>query len=173
MDPEGLGLRNLRPDRAYRQVYDLPDEALADLAYYFEYDYADGRPADQYLPPVHQALDRWRRSTGNRGLVYTDDGTRLGLCDFRPGAARLWTALTGIRRELYLFCDKHRSFARIAAFAAERGAPPGVRGVLDEMVESRLMVTADGHYLSLAIPAEPSPPRSVGRRTAEACALRI
>jgi ribosomal peptide maturation radical SAM protein 1 len=172
MNPEQLGIRNLRPDRAYRYVYDLPDDALADLAYYFEYDYADGRRADQYLTPVRQALGRWSRSGGNRGLVYTDDGTRLGLCDFRPGAARIWTPLTGIRREIYLFCDRHRSFERIAAFAAERGAGAGVREYLDEMVEGRLMVAADGHYLALGIPAEPQPPPSGVHPVVEACALR-
>src|SRR5439155_957173 len=97
--PEALGLRNLRPDRAYRHVYDLGDEVLDDLAYYFEHDYAEGRAADEYIAPARLALDRWTRSRGNHGLVYTDDGTRLALCDFRPGADGLWTALTGAERE--------------------------------------------------------------------------
>ncbi len=173
MTPDDLGLRNLRPDRAYRHVYDLPDEALTDLACYFEHDYADGRSADEYIAPVRQALDRWSRSRGNRGLVYTDDGSRLGLCDFRPGAYRLWTPLTGVRRETYLFCNQHRSFQQIAVFAAERGAPPGaIQEFLGEMVERRLMATADGHFLSLGITVD-GEPRTPARGTiAEPCALQ-
>jgi hypothetical protein len=171
--PDLFGLQNLRPDRTYRHVYDLPEEALAELAYYFEHEYADGRTADAYIAPVRPALDRWAHSRGNRGLVYTDDGARLGLCDFRPGADRLWTSLTGVRREVYLFCDQHRSFERIGAFAAERGTPgDAVRDFLAEMVEARLMATADGHFLSLAIAVDQKP-RIVGRvAEAASCAVQ-
>jgi ribosomal peptide maturation radical SAM protein 1 len=177
--PEALGLRNLRPDRAYRHVYDLAEEVLDDLAYYFEHDYADGRAADEYIAPARLALDRWTRSRGNHGLVYTDDGTRLGLCDFRPGADRLWTALTGVEREIYLFCDQHRSLQRIVAFGAERGlAGEAVQEFLGTMVEGRLMVTANGHFLSLGVPVELEA-RTAGAgaagaagAAAESCALR-
>jgi ribosomal peptide maturation radical SAM protein 1 len=173
MTPDALGLRNLRPDRAYRHVYGLPDEALANLAYYFEYDYADGRSADEYLAPVRRAMDRWRQSRGNRGLVYRDDGTKLGICDFRPAAHRLWTPLTGIRRETYLFCERHRSFQQIVAFAVERGeSPEGLREFLDEMVERRLMATADGHFLSLGIAVDMETRTTSGATARDACALR-
>jgi ribosomal peptide maturation radical SAM protein 1 len=171
--PESLGLRNLRPDRAYRHVYDLPEEALSDLAYYFEHDYADGRAADEYIASARSALDRWTQSRGNHGLVYSDDGTRLGLCDFRPGAERLWAALTGVEREIYLFCDQHRSMQRIAAFAAERGATvETVEDFLRAMIEARLMVAANGHFLSLAIPVELEVPRERAEVVAEPCGLR-
>lgn len=173
MNPERLGLCNLRPDRAYSYVYDLPDGAVADLAYYFEHDYADGRSADDYLGPVRSALDRWIQSRGNRGLAYTDDGARLGLCDFRPGAQRLWTPLTGVRREIYLFCDQHRSLERVVGFAAERGiAENAVRKFLNLMVEGRYMATADGHFLSLGIPVDPAPRTAVMAGVPEPCALR-
>jgi len=168
MAPDELGLRDLRPDRAYRSVYDLPDEALANLGYYFEHSYADGRSAEDHITPVREALERWTQAMGNRGLVYTDGRTTLGLCDFRPGAHRLWTALTGVRREIYLFCDQHRSFQRIAAFAAERGAAGGaVEEFLGEMVRARLMAAADGHYLSLAITVDDVEPRPTATRGAE------
>ncbi|MEO6056087.1 MAG: hypothetical protein ABIQ49_04535, partial [Gemmatimonadales bacterium] len=168
--PEHLGIRNLRPDRAYRHVYDLPDEVLANLAYYFEFDYADGRSADEFLAPVRRAMDRWVESRGNRGLAFTDDGARLGIGDFRPGADRLWTPLTGIRRELYLYCDQHRSWRQLAGFAGERGmAPDAAQAFLMEMVERRLMITADGHFLSLAICADGQ--RDAPAMAAAACAL--
>jgi ribosomal peptide maturation radical SAM protein 1 len=172
-DPEALGLRNLRPDRAYRYVYDLPDETLADLAYYFEHDYADRRRADEYVGPVRPALERWSRARGNSGLVYTDDGTRLGLCDFRPGAPRLWTALTDVHREIYRFCDQHRSFERIAGLAAARGMrTTAVRAFLDEMVAARLMASADGHFLSLGITVDGASPTGDGAGTRESCAVQ-
>jgi hypothetical protein len=78
-----------------------------------------------------------------------------------------------VRREIYLFCDQHRSFERIAAFAAERGASgEAVREFLGEMVEAQVMVTADGHFLSLGIRVELEPRTVAPARDAEACALR-
>jgi ribosomal peptide maturation radical SAM protein 1 len=171
-NPEGLGLRSLRPDRSYRHVYDLPDEALAELAYYFEYDYAEARRPDEYLDPVRRAMDRWCAARGNRGLVYTDNGTTLGVCDFRPGVRRLWTPLTGARREVYLFCDQQRSLHQIEAFAAALAvAADEAQAFLTEMVERRLMVTADGRYLSLAIPVSPEPAPAAAAADPASCAL--
>jgi hypothetical protein len=81
-----------------------------------------------------------------------------------------------VKREIYLFCDQHRSLQRIAAFGAERGlAGEPVQEFLGAMVEGRLMVTANGHFLSLAVPVEVEA-RTAGAEAAgaavESCAVR-
>ena len=44
--PEAVGLANVRAGIAYRHVYPFPPADLDRLAYYFDYDYADGRDPD-------------------------------------------------------------------------------------------------------------------------------
>jgi hypothetical protein len=144
----------VRPDRSYRYIYDLPDEALANLAYYFEHDYADGRDPTTYTAGLDAAMRRWTDNTDKSGLVYVDDGSTLTLQDFRVGAARLTTSLTGVERELYLFCDQNRSPRQIVAYAEELGGTESeTEDFLRRMLELHVMATADGRYLSLALPA--------------------
>jgi ribosomal peptide maturation radical SAM protein 1 len=151
---EHTGLCDVRPDRSYRYIYDLPDEALANLAYYFEHDYADGRDPTTYTAGLDAAMRRWTDNTDKSGLVYVDDGSTLTLQDFRVGAARLTTSLTGVERELYLFCDQNRSPRQIVAYAEELGGTESeTEDFLRRMLELHVMATADGRYLSLALPA--------------------
>ena len=60
--PAAHGMANPRPIPAFRYVYPFPDEVLARLAYYYEYDYADGRTLDYVAPP-------WPRSSVARELA--------------------------------------------------------------------------------------------------------
>jgi ribosomal peptide maturation radical SAM protein 1 len=151
--PKELGIFNLRPYRWYSEVYDLPEEDLTNLAYYFEFDFADGRDPEAYAKGVRAAVQRWRETSGNRLLVYTDEDDRLVIWDFRPNAVQTTTALTGAERAVYLFCDQNQSLATIQAKARPLGlADAGTAELLGRLVEARLMARADGRYLSLAIP---------------------
>jgi ribosomal peptide maturation radical SAM protein 1 len=155
---EHMGLCNVRPDRSYRYIYDLPDEALANLAYYFEHDYADRRDPTAYVAGLDEAVKRWTANAGRSGLVYVDDRVTLTLQDFRVGAAQLTTALAGVERELYLYCDQNRSRQQIVAYADQLGvAEVEVDDFLRRMLDLRVMTTADGRYLSLALPVRLSP----------------
>jgi ribosomal peptide maturation radical SAM protein 1 len=155
---EHMGLCNVRPDRSYRYIYDLPDEALANLAYYFEHDYADGRDPMTYVAGLDESVRRWTANADRSGLVYVDDGATLTLQDFRVGAARLTTALAGVERALYLYCDQNRSRQQIVAHAEKLGwTEVEVDNFLRCMLDLRVMTTADGRYLSLALPARPIP----------------
>jgi ribosomal peptide maturation radical SAM protein 1 len=155
---EALGFINVRPDRSYRYIYDLPDEALYNLAYYFEYDYADGRDPRSYVAPARSALGRWQRATGNAGLVYADHGDKLAIWDFRPVAVRTLTILEGAGREVYLFCDQHRSWPQLRNHvAAPQLSDRALEDFLDRMLCERLMLRLDAHYLSLATKAPRNP----------------
>src|SRR5262249_27504112 len=128
-------------------------EDLAGLAYYFDFDYADGRNPDDYTEGVREAVRRWRASSGNRLLVYTDEEERLVIWDFRPGAAHTTTALTGAERAVYLFCDQNQPLSPIQAMARPLDlSDTETSTLLQRLVDTRLMATADGRYLSLAIP---------------------
>src|SRR5262245_56756721 len=61
-EAERLGFARVRPVEPYAHIFaGLPDEAVANLAYYFDFDYADGRDAGRYIRPLQRAVRRWRR----------------------------------------------------------------------------------------------------------------
>jgi ribosomal peptide maturation radical SAM protein 1 len=158
VDPERFGLCNVRPDRSYRYIYDLPDDDLANLAYYFEHEYADGRNPATYTAGLHAAAGRWTENAGKGGLVYVDDGVTLAIQDFRIGAEQYTTTLAGWERELYLFCDQGRSRQSINAHVKSHGGEEAdVEGFLRRMVDLHLMVTADVRFIGLALPARQLP----------------
>ena len=59
MHPEEFGLAGVRPHCAYYYVFPLGRNGLARLAYYFEFDYADGRDPKSYASRVEGEVARW------------------------------------------------------------------------------------------------------------------
>ena len=157
-DPDAHGIANARPNRAFRYIYPFSDDAIANLAYYYEYDYADGRSLD-YVAAVLKAIDLWRELAGNVTLRSWDrsDGVLL-LTDTRPCATAMQHRLAGIERALYLYCDTGRSLKTLLQFAAKNAedrpwGEPAVRRMLDRWIADRIAARVDDHYLSLAVHA--------------------
>jgi len=152
-----LGLTNVRPDRSYSLIYDLPDDQLAGLAYYFEHDYADGRNPSAYVDSTRDSVRAWQREHRPGGLASVDHGDRLAVWDFRRGAARRLTVLDGVERSVYVHCDRHRTRQSIDELLTDLGATGfPLDALLLRLVAERLMLAVDGRYLSLAV-ALPSP----------------
>ncbi|MGO8748836.1 MAG: RiPP maturation radical SAM C-methyltransferase [Thermoguttaceae bacterium] len=157
-DPAANGMANPRPIPAFRYIYPFPDEVLARLAYYYEYDYADGRTLD-YVAPALTAVERWRELAGQVTLRWWDRGDGLLLLtDTRPCAVALQHRLTGFERHVHLYCDTGRTFAQIRRHAAEHAGDwpcdePAIRRLLDRWLADRIMVRLDDRYLSLAVRA--------------------
>jgi ribosomal peptide maturation radical SAM protein 1 len=145
-----FGLCNLRPDRSYTYIYDLPADQLFDLAYYFEYDYADGRDPNTYVREAVAAVRRWLNHHEPNRLVYADHGDCLAIWDLRPGASQRLMILRNDGRLTYLLCDQHRPLRSL-----ERSFPDlsraEIEAVLDRFIARKLMLKIDGHYLSLAV----------------------
>ncbi len=158
-EPEANGMLRARPHRAFSYVYPFPEESLRELAYYYEFDFADGRDPESYAGDMLDAAEEWQRLQGRVVLREFDRGDGvLILTDTRPCAVRLQHRLTGWQREVYLFCDPGRPFERIREFAeALSDESPAdaaaLQETLDKWVAERLMVRLDGKYLSLALPA--------------------
>jgi hypothetical protein len=149
-----LGVTNVRPDRNYRHIYDLADEELYSLAYFFEHDYEDGRNPESYIGNARTAVLRWHQNSGNQGLKYVDHGDNVAIWDLRPNAKRTLTILTGHERAVFLYCDQHRSLPQIESFLREiGGAVAPIQPFLDNLVNHRLMIYLDKQYLSLAVRA--------------------
>lgn len=127
-DPAGHGMINPRPNPAFQYVYPFPESVLRRMAYYYEYDYADGRNPHAYFEPVRQEIERWHSLYGTVTLREWDrpDGVLI-LTDTRPGAAAFQRRLSGWQRQVYLFCDAGRTFRSILEHLAQwhRGSDTG------------------------------------------------
>jgi ribosomal peptide maturation radical SAM protein 1 len=158
--PQDYAIENLRPNAAFQYVYPFPVESLARLAYYYEYDYADGRNVADYVAPLLARIAEWIALKGTVTLRYFDreDGMLI-LNDTRPCATVFQRRLAGLERAIYLFCDTGRSLAKIVEHVAEIDAAAAadetkLRRTLQSWVDDRIMVDLDDRYLSLALRAE-------------------
>ncbi len=158
-DPQAWGMTNPRPYRAFECVYPFDAAARSRLAYYFAYDYADGRDPSQYAARALSAIEAWQQMAGSVTLRQFDrnDGLTL-LTDTRPCATAFQHRLAGWQRSLYQFCDTGRSIRTVLARISQwsPGEPvqeSEIRQQLDQWLSDRLMVLLDGRYLSLALQA--------------------
>ncbi len=168
-DPASHGMVNPRANRAFRYVYPFPPDVLDRLAYYYEFDFADGRDPLDYARPVVAAIEHWQSLKGSVTLRMWDrpDGVLI-LTDTRPGAAAFQHRLVGLERALYLYCDEGRSLNKLREFAAREspGRVPdeaALGRLLDGWIQERLMAHLDERYLSLAL----QPPVAADRRARE------
>jgi hypothetical protein len=153
--PEANGMTNVRASIAYSHVYPFPPADLDRLAYYFDYDYADGRDPAHYTAPLQEAIAAWRASTGTARLELRLGDDRLELQDTRPVAARELTVLEGPARLAYLALDAGTT---VGAVEAELGRAlgddaPGQQQIgrwLDGWLADRLVMREGPRYLSLA-----------------------
>jgi hypothetical protein len=156
------GITNVRPHLAYQHLYDLPVSAIANLAYFFEFDYADGRQVHQYTAPLLEQLDAWTQHHPTSELLTADNENHLLVWDLRPAARRPFQVLEGLHREVLLACDRVHGIGRLDAVAEQHCGPDALPGVLADLVDAGLLLTEDGHYLTLALPLEGySPPEHV------------
>lgn len=151
-DAERLGLARARPAEAYGHIYPLQGADLAGVAYYFEFEYRDGRSPGDYTRSLRRAVRRWERGSLSadppRLDLFEADGVAL-VQDTRPCARQPLHILQGLERELYLAGDVAHGAEHLATSV---GAPePEVTRILRRLVGSRLMVSWEGKYLSLAV----------------------
>ncbi|MDR0336298.1 MAG: RiPP maturation radical SAM C-methyltransferase [Planctomycetaceae bacterium] len=151
-DPKKYGIENLRPFRGFHFLYPFDDQSLRHLSYYHEFDFADGRDIFDYVKPFLEQVKRWDEEYAKGTLRAFDrnDGVLL-LTDTRPIAKEFQYRLSGIDRELYLFCDVARTRQEIL----ER-FPDSVEKTLTHWIEQRIMIPVDNRFFALALNEPPS-----------------
>jgi ribosomal peptide maturation radical SAM protein 1 len=151
---EELGITNVRPHPSYFHIFPFSEEVISRLAYYFVFDYCDGRKPQPYANTLRRQLLHWQRTAGTYQLMYSDDGEVLTVKRVAESTSAV-VQLRDSERKLYLFCDRTRALPSIVEFArclAGREDSPGdLQGWLDQMVEHGLMLEDNQHYLSLAV----------------------
>src|SRR5262249_20167921 len=79
--PGANGLINVRASAAYQHIYPFQPAELDRLAYYFDYDYADGRDPASYVAPLKTALAEWRSQGDSARLELRLEDDRLEIQD--------------------------------------------------------------------------------------------
>jgi ribosomal peptide maturation radical SAM protein 1 len=170
-DPVSFGMLHVRALPAYRSLYPFDDETLARVAYYFDFDYADGREPLAYVQPVLDVVDDWRRNGPDGGFwaIGGIDGS-LALVREEGGAPHEVTRLESWQAATYEACDEIQSLTSLARQPDLADVPS------DELMEflrwcigERLMLERDGRVLALAVhsPARAAP-RAPARVSADA-----
>jgi len=156
-EPEAYGMLNVRPTQAYRYVYPFPEESLARLACYFDFDYADDRQPERYTRVLNEAIEKWRSLTDSGSLLSLHSDGRLTLYDTRPSARQREIVLVGMAKAVYDYCDEGQTLPAVLRHLKQIGEPHEAADVLvmlNALVEVRAMLHADDRYLSLAIPMD-------------------
>jgi ribosomal peptide maturation radical SAM protein 1 len=147
-----FGLVNVRPFGIYSHIYPFPDENIANLAYFFDFEYADGRSPRDYVSPALEKIGVWKGNHDGDLIKCYGSDPELMLLDSRPERTPLHFPLNGPQREIYDFCDEIRSRAAIETFVAERlGKRVQVDDFLDQLVSYRLMLCEGSQFVSLAV----------------------
>ena len=157
---EERGFTDVRPWSLFRYVYPFDRETLMDLVYYFDCGRREILDNRDYLRRLAELVSGWRQRD-DRLLAQRAEGS-IVIHDSRPAGLARQTVLTGIRRDIYEYCDTRRTLAQIEARLAEsRGESVGtkkLRLLLDEFGAKRLMLEEHGWYLSLALLSDGSVP---------------
>ena len=151
---EALGIKRMRPARAYFYVYPLGRRELARLAYFFDHDYDDGRNPNDYVLPVQAEVGKWkaaRFSADGKGPVLDaafDDHGGVTIHDSRSGEP-LVLRLDGLGAWVYALCD---STATVAGLAHATGAAePQIEAVLNRLDDQRLIARQGDRAVALAV----------------------
>lgn len=157
-DPEAYRL-SLQPIHIYRYIYPLPEQALADMVYFFEL--KTGGPDKTRRPGYEQVvanLREWWQAYDDAEhrpkLEMTDNLETLAIADSRPCAAQAQHLLSGLARAVYLNCDSGQSFAglmRTLDSQAIEADEASVNAIVDQLLQNKLMVKISGKLLSLAV----------------------
>jgi ribosomal peptide maturation radical SAM protein 1 len=167
------GLRRVRPTRSYYYVYPLGRRELARLAYFFDFEYEDGRNPNSYVTAVSNAVTLWRnaRFQADQTLRPKLDATiqaggAIHIADTRACAVANEHELSGVDAQVFLACDaaqsrqgleRHLASAknreRVATVDGHNGtiSSDSISDSLDRLVAARLFVHMDNQFVSLPV----------------------
>lgn len=147
-----LELAPLIPAPAYRDVYPFPDEALANLAYYFAFP----DPHVQGFAAIGESLlaatRRWRAEHAGASLLWFGGGEAGHMVvDSRPVARREVTPLPPEAAATLDHCRTERPIAEVVPALADAGSRARWREALDSLLEDGFLLELDGQVVSLPL----------------------
>jgi len=156
MSPHSYGMERLRPTTAYYYCFPFGRRELKRLAYFFDFDYADGRRPGEYMRPVAAALGPWWEAKSRpveqqprlEAEWLAED--QLIIADSRACSTGSTHSFSGPHATLYAACDTVQSTQALSR--ALNGVPAGsIRAMLQDFISRKLLVAIEDHFLSLAV----------------------
>ncbi len=152
----------LTPSPFYRLVYPLSDQAMHDLAYYFDPMGKEIEMKQKSTPGIRAlraCLHAWRTPQLHdrpKLLCMTDHGDHIDLYDTRPCAPERNTTLTGLKAAVYRACEPAVKREALADQLQTDGhatySNVEIKQAVDELKEQKIVLDLFGSILSLAIP---------------------
>lgn len=149
-----FGFKRMRPARAYFYVFPFGRRELNRLAYFFDFDYADGRSPQDYLGPVQEQARDWTAShygppETHARLDACYDGRALEISDSRACATSPEHVFKGFAAELYARCDQ---IAKVGTLALAYGrSTEEIETTLEDFERRNLLARSGDNVLSLAV----------------------
>jgi ribosomal peptide maturation radical SAM protein 1 len=152
-EPAAHGMVSVRPMASYRFLYPFPDDVLMRIAYYFDYDYEDGRDPRAYADGLIEKTRSWMADSRRGDLRRRDgDDGELVLTDSRRGRRRHSLRLLQWTARAYDACDSIQSRDSLARRPELDGVPAdSIDAFLEYCVGKGIMLRSDDRFLSLAV----------------------
>jgi len=156
MRPRDFGLTRIRPRLAYSYVYPFEPDAVASLAYFFDFDCPSVELADEYARPTLRQVNAWSRARFRGRLKGKFRNGALVVVDTRKRPKRSTRVLEEPLKTAYVFCDQIRPFSGIkahllACFPEHVFTDSWLEESLSGLVSRGLMLREGNSFLSLAI----------------------
>ena len=164
-DPGSFGMVNVRPMAPFTYLYPFGRTQQMQIAYYFDFDYEEGRAEDTYAREALGLVRTWM-ADGARGdlqLSSHPDGT-LELLDTRRELAESprRAVLRGWKAAVFRACDRARSLQNLRLLPeieCEGVSEEELCAFLERCCTHRLMVNNGRSWLGVAVH---TPPREAG-----------
>jgi hypothetical protein len=162
-DPARYGIAGVRPQAPYRFLYP-DDERLSRIAYYFDFDYADGRVPLAYARPLLARIQSWIDNGPSGGVwILKSADDRATIVREERGGRRSVATLEGWQARIYLESDRVQGRSRLEEIAAAGRATAQLDDFLQRCVSERLMVRVGERYLALGVNRPSLPVAPFGR----------
>ncbi len=172
-DPDGFGMTKVRPMTPFTILYPFDVETVMEIAYYFEFDYADDRVADTFAHDAVELVRTWmnEQARGMLSMQARRDGS-LFIEDTRQTISETprTALLRGWKASVYLECDRAqtlRALAELPKVERARVSEDELETFLERCVDNRLMVRSDRSWLAVAVHA-PAREKAVAPRPRQA-----
>jgi len=143
------GFRGVSPCPAYRHIYQLDAERLANMAYYFTHEGAASLRGE--FQRLRTAATVWQAEHSTSKLVFFDSGDGGVVFDTRGGAGERWLFLTQPQAFVLAACDGVRTIPALAAEFAAAGFGNAGQGAstIRALIDLRLIWSSEDECVAL------------------------
>lgn len=145
------------PAPAYRHAFRFVDEKhIADIAYFFDSEFAVGEDVTAYSTPVKKAVSRWKTEHGRSLLVLVEKADGYVVVDTRSCRIDSVVVLREVYRDIVTQTLKATTREQLQLNLEKRYASDVVSLAIASLLERRILIELSGWLLCIAVPLSES-----------------